>query len=345
LLAQEVVTLEQVIVGFSVLSTRWALMVEARRPAVEQLLDAWAVKIGTTMFGSRADADVWLRSNCSQPGSYTFFLDFHSLLALAFGPGGSITDILKLQETSVKLSFTSMEEATVSASFHMEIPAFFGQTSVSTTTQSAKVLPALQNYAAWDAGDGDHGLRYDMKYKVRTYAETWRTAAEFVLAPDALVVAQTMLHNSLAFVDKVAYWITEFFTDCRNKGANENETWKHISHTVREICNILHDARKAGRGQYTTAAERASCSFWAHLQAQREMEILSQRLLVSDHRLSHILNLHLRDNAVMRSELVSINETIRSLQRDIVELKKANSRRPGVAAGGGRSGGTRAEQE
>jgi hypothetical protein len=172
-----------------------------------------------------------------------------------------------------------------------------------------------------------------MKNKVRNYAEAWRTAAEFQLSPDALAIAQTMLHNLLAFVDKVSYWISEFFTDCRNKGANNGETWKHISHTIREICNILHDARKAGRGPYTNASERASCSFWGQLQAQREMEILSQRSLVSDPRLSHILNLHLRDNAVMRSELVNLNDSIRGLQRDIAELKKANSRRP-VANGG-----------
>jgi hypothetical protein len=144
---------------------------------------------------------------------------------------------------------------------------------------------------------------------------------------------------------RVSYWITEFFTDCKNKGANENKTWKHISHTVREICNILHDVRKAGRGQYTTAGERAACAFWGQLQAQREMEVLAKRSLVSDPRLSHILNLHLRDNGVMRSELVALNDTIKILQRDITELKKTNSRRQGVATGVGRSSASRPDQE
>jgi hypothetical protein len=74
------------------------------------------------------------------------------------------------------------------------------------------------------------------------------------------------------------------------------------------------------------------------------MEVLAKRSLVLDHRLSHILNLHLRDNAVMRSELVAAHETIKSLQRDISELKKGNSRRPAGAAGAGRGGGARAEQ-
>jgi hypothetical protein len=99
----------------------------------------------------------------------------------------------------------------------------------------------------------------------------------------------------------------------------------------REICSILHDARKGGRGHYTTPAERGSCAFWGQLQAHREMEVLASRSLVSDPRLSHILNLHLRDNAVMRSELVKVNDTIRTLQRDMMELKKANSKRPAAA--------------
>jgi hypothetical protein len=77
------------------------------------------------------------------------------------------------------------------------------------------------------------------------------------------------------------------------------------------------------------------------------MEILARRSLVADPRLSHILNLHLRDNAVMRSELVTLSETIKSLQKDIAELKKANSRRlvGGGAGAGGRGGAARAEQD
>jgi hypothetical protein len=303
---------------------------------LEQQLDLHLVKIGSVTFASRHEADSWLKTHCpTLPGAYTYFMDFHSLLALAFGPGGNMAEILKLQESSTKLSFATMEEGMVMASFHLEIPSFFGKATTTATTHSAKILPGLETYKAWDSGDGEHGLRYNLKYKVRSYADTWRQAAEFNLLPDALAIAQVFLHMATSFVDQVLYWILEFFTDCKNKGANDKETWKHISHTVREICNILHEARKAGQGQYSTAAERASGAFWGQIQAFREMEHLSQRSLVSDHRLSHILNLHLRDNAVMRSELNEVNENIRSLRRELVELKKANSKRTPAGAGRG----------
>jgi hypothetical protein len=107
----------------------------------------------------------------------------------------------------------------------------------------------------------------------------------------------------------------------------------------------MPEKRAGAVGQHTTAAERASCAFWGQLQAQREMEILAQRSLVSDHRLSHILNLHLRDNAVMRSKIVAVNEMIKGLQKDIPALKKANSRRPAAASEAGRSQSARGDQE
>jgi hypothetical protein len=134
---------------------------------LERLLDARSVKIGSVNFSSRQEAEAWLKTHCTNAGGYTFFVDFHNLLALAFGPGGFMADILKLHETSVKLSDATTDEAIVVASFHMEIPSFFGKPSATATTHSAKVLPGLQTYAAWDSGDGDHGLRYDMKQKVK----------------------------------------------------------------------------------------------------------------------------------------------------------------------------------
>ena len=142
------------------------------------------------------------------------------------------------------------------------------------------------------------------------------------LGPDAMVVAQSMMNTAKAFVEQVCGWITQFFTDSKNKGANNAETWKHISHTVRKVCRILQDARRAGRGHQTNDAERAAGAFWGQLQAHREMVQFSQRSLVADPRLSHILNLHLQDNAVMRSELTRVYDSIKLLQREVAELKK-----------------------
>lgn len=82
-----------------------------------------------------------------------------------------------------------------------------------------------------------------MKHKVQERVEAWQSSAELFLPPGAQLVAQAMLLASATFVEFVSNWVTQFFGDCKTKGADETETWKHISHTVRELCSILHNAR------------------------------------------------------------------------------------------------------
>ena len=106
----------------------------------------------------------------------------------------------------------------------MEIPAFFGKASTLATTMSSKVLPGLQTFDSWDMGDGDRGLRYDLRHKVQERVHSWASSAEQSLPTGAQLVAQAMLHSSEAFVEFVSNWITQFFSDCKTKGADEGET-------------------------------------------------------------------------------------------------------------------------
>jgi hypothetical protein len=124
---------------------------------LEQQMDSESVKVGMQTFSSRVDADAWMKLNCPPTGSYTHFIDFHSLMALAHGAGGTMGEILKVEEARAKLNFTTPEEAMLMTSFHMEIPSFFGRASSQATSMSSKVLPGLQSFESWDMGDGDRG--------------------------------------------------------------------------------------------------------------------------------------------------------------------------------------------
>ena len=307
---------------------------ERRVKQLEQQFDSQAVKIGQLIFGSRQEADVWLRGQCPGAGSHSFFVDFHSLMALAWGQGTTMGEILKLDESRTKLSYTSPEEAIIATSFYLEIPAFFGKPSLGATNSSAKILPGLPNYETWDVGDTDRGLRYDLKRKIQEQVDTWELASLHSLPIAAQPLASNMLKASAEFVGVVSSWITGFYQDSKCKGANEVETWKHISHTVREICHILHVARGSGRGHIANPNDRASCLFWGQLQSHREMQALTKAGLVGDHRLSHVLNLHLRDNAVMKSELVKVHDQLREMKKEILELKNKAKKIPGAAQPG-----------
>jgi hypothetical protein len=70
------------------------------------------------------------------------------------------------------------------------------------------------------------------------------------------------------------------------------------------------------------------------------MEALTKAGLVGDHRLSHVLNLHLRDNAVMKSELVKVHDLMREMKKEILELKnKAKKKPPGSTPAAGQAVG------
>jgi hypothetical protein len=71
----------------------------------------------------------------------------------------------------------------MTASFHIEIPAFYGTASPQATTLLAKVLPGLPTFAARDTGDGDRGLHYDLRRKVLNHTQSWKTAASMALPP------------------------------------------------------------------------------------------------------------------------------------------------------------------
>ena len=62
------------------------------------------------------------------------------------------------------------------------------------------------------------------------------------------------------------------------------------------------------------------------LQAHREMQILQRRGFIGDARVSHILNLHLQDNAVMRSEFALLKKTMDQLVNEVKDTKVAADR-------------------
>ena len=64
------------------------------------------------------------------------------------------------------------------------------------------------------------------------------------------------------------------------------------------------------------------------------MQVLTKAGLVGDHRLSHVLNLHLRDNAVMKSEMVKFHDLLREMKKEILELKNKAKKKPGAAQPG-----------
>jgi hypothetical protein len=67
--------------------------------------------------------------------------------------------------------------------------------------------------------------------------------------------------------------------------------------------------------------------FWGTLQAIRVMRKFRETNFAAHPALSHILNLHLQDNAVIKSEMKAALDKIKDLTADVKTLKGAADRK------------------
>jgi hypothetical protein len=97
-----------------------------------------------------------------------------------------------------------------------------------------------------------------------------------------------------------------------------------VSHCVRAIFRDLHGARMASRGPFH-GGDRASGIVWGCLQAQRLMSEYLADDFAAHPKCSHILNIHLQDNALMRIEhdaiMLKTKLTLMTLQKTVDDLQ------------------------
>jgi hypothetical protein len=298
------------------------VLLERKVTDLEGQLGGEAINVGGAEFKSTTDAGAWLKAHAPLAGDYVFFLDAHGLMALANGKGATTQEVLKMAEYQEKLKYASIDATLIIAGFHIAIPEFFG---IRATDKSAKALSGLSKAKDWDAKDGDRGLRYDITRKCMTVYMDRSTTMQYNLSPVARLVAGTMLTEAIEFVTTLVTWISTFLTDRGNKGDDEAETIQHISHAVRTIMEMLHTTRAPGRGPFAPG-EMGTKIFWGTLQALGVMRELRAANFSAHPALSHILILHLQDNAVTKSEMIALEKKFKTTMDDLKLLKAAVDR-------------------
>jgi hypothetical protein len=108
------------------------------------------------------------------------------------------------------------------------------------------------------------------------------------------------------------------------RGGMPDSCWKLVVHCVRAIFRDLHIARMAGGGPFL-GGDRASGIVWGCLQAHRVMaEYLADDFLAHP-KCSHIINIHLQDNALMKAEHDAVQlktkATLVSLLKSVKDLR------------------------
>jgi hypothetical protein len=98
-----------------------------------------------------------------------------------------------------------------------------------------------------------------------------------------------------------------------------------IAHCVRAIFAELHLARSPGRGPFLPG-DRAAGVVWGMLQAQRKMQEFTVRGFSASPVLSHILNIHLQDHAVMQADFEEWKDKLVRALKMAEEAKAAADR-------------------
>ena len=113
--------------------------------------------------------------------------------------------------------------------------------------------------------------------------------------------ALQMISQSQLQVNQLVGWIRQSYSKLIGRGRNDSKSWTLISQSVRSIFNALHKARLSGKGCSDGSSSSKAGIVGGNMQAHQRMIEFCVHDFARDTVLSHRLNLHLQDNAVMHS--------------------------------------------
>lgn len=245
------------------------------------------------------------------------FYDAMSLMTIITRSAVSIDGEMAQDKNAKSGSFASKEAAFYAASFALELPEIFGKETASNQHRDDRELPALPSHKEWDSGSGHSGAKNSITKAVLKNVSSLRMSLGRYFQGEAKVVAEAMLTDSANFVTELCNWISSHYLGLLSRTeAPPAIVWKLVAHDVREIFQLLYEAR--GPGRSTLEPEHF---FWGTLRAHKVMQELRDFHFSAHPKLGHALNLHLQDNAVMKGSFNALFATVETLKKDCAEAK------------------------
>jgi hypothetical protein len=212
-------------------------------------------------------------ANAPAAGGYVFFLDAHSMLSLASEEADTARAVLSFSHSAVKGGFTPSEEAQVSASFKIAVPAIFRtDPGGSKMSANSRTLPGMKVFEIWDLDDRYTGAKRNLEEVIPEVKATMlESVSNHLTGLGRVMVMECIVVYNLRFLCKLSDWMTCQYRNLVARGGIKEECWKLISHCVRAMFRDLHKARIAERGPFL-GGDRATGIVWGSLQAHRLME-------------------------------------------------------------------------
>jgi hypothetical protein len=282
----------------------------------DELMDD-RVEISTVAFVSAPQCRTWMFASCVPSKTFYMFYDAMSLLTIITRSAVSIDGEMAQDKNAKSGSFASKEAAFYAASFALELPEIFGKETASNQHRDDRELPALPSHKEWDSGSGHSGAKNSITKAVLKNITSLRMSLGRYFRGEAKIVAEAMLTDSANFITELCNWISSHYLGLLSRTeAPPAIVWKLVAHDVREIFQLLFEAR--GPGRSTLEPEHF---LWGTLRAHKVMQELRDYHFSAHPKLGHALNLHLQDNAVMKGSFNALLATVESLKKDVAEAK------------------------
>ena len=266
---------------------------------LEEQIGGDQVTVGGVSFRSQQEFRSWWKANVKDGSLFICFCDPHALLNMAAETGRDNNEAMDFSSNALKAGFANDMVALARLSFGLPLPAVFGKESSKVGTRDSRILPGLKTAQCWDDGNQYTGQKTEAERRLRNTEEVLHefNSAEDLSDEGQRVVLECQTRTS-NFVKGLFSWMTSNYQAGVANGRASDPLWKYISHCVREIFNRLHHSRRAGRVPNAPPCDLA----WGFLQAIKLADEFVLERFSGHSVLSHVLNLHLQDSAVMKEE-------------------------------------------
>ena len=198
-------------------------------------------KLRNFNFQSMEELRVWIKEHVTGH-RFGLFVDGVSIWEYYRHGHFSMPEVLASMRDTTRVGFATVQEARVATSFENVLPAVLGK-----GTDASKSLPGLPNVKAWDAGDGNNGLRFLLNdYNTNVYtqlADQIQNAFDDFTSP-ARSLALECLQRSIQFVNEISNYMTRFHAELISSGSfSPDQCWQLVCRCVKRCFQDMGSTR------------------------------------------------------------------------------------------------------
>ena len=262
-------------------------------------------------FQSRHDCIAWCTREGVTEADMIYFCDAHGMLTLGFADYDDAGDVMRDESNAYKAGHKSVNVALLKASFKVPLPAFFGKADKEdkTTVKDARVLPRIKLYAYWDDTTGHSGLRHEYNELVKTVSKDLMDGGHMNLSTTASYLSSAILAETAQALLAMGAWMTGSVQNLAGRNVPDKVSWPLTSHGVRVIMARLDKARRVGKYS-CPPAQKPGTILWGLLQGVKKMREFVLDGFGAHQDVSHVLNIYLRDHAVLKEEFKTTIQSI-----------------------------------